>query len=81
MENEILLQVLSSIDGFIGLAVAVWIISIGIRRLDTIQQQYREFMQTVLQQQQQNNNELMKLVEVLCVPAPEIKKMLEKTIR
>lgn len=73
VEGDVLASLVQSLDGFVALAIAVWVIQIGITRMDSIQSEYREFVESVMNQQQANNDELMKLVSTLCtdVSLPE----------
>ena len=66
-EAELFLNILKSLDSFAALAIAVWIISLGIKRMDLLQAQYTDSMREVLEQQQGNNRELMSLVSSLCI--------------
>lgn len=66
-ESELILQFIKTFDSFVALAIAVWIIQVGIKRMDSLQTQYTTSMKEVLQQQQDNNDQLMNLVSTLCV--------------
>ena len=66
-EAELFLNILKSLDSFAALLVAVWVIRIGIERMDRLQDQHNEMTKTVLGQQQTNNTELMSLVSSLCI--------------
>lgn len=66
-EFDFFKQVLGFFDSTIALAIAVWIINVGINRLDKMQTQHQGFVEKVLGQQQENNNELMGLVSTLCI--------------
>lgn len=65
-EGDLLTLLFNSIDGFIGLGIAVWIIREGMSRMDNMQSQHESFTNSVLAQQQANNDQLMGLVSTLC---------------
>ena len=69
-DTEILLKILSTFDAAVALAIAVWIIQIGIKRMDSLQGQYTASMQAVLGQQHEDNKALMGLVRDLCNETP-----------
>lgn len=69
---ELLGQVLNGVDGVMALGIAVWIITSGIKRFDTILQRHEEFTRMVLSQYEANNNELMTLVSQLCLQNTEM---------
>lgn len=65
-EVDLLATLVQAFNGFIGLALAVWIIREGMQRMDKMQTQHESFTNTVLTQQQSNNDQLMSLVSTLC---------------
>jgi len=66
-DPQVLQQIFTALDSLIGLGIALWIISIGIKRFDIMQDRSQKFTEMVLAQQQQNNDELMQLVSTLCI--------------
>jgi hypothetical protein len=65
-DTELFFKILGTFDSAIALAIAVWIIQIGIKRMDSLQTQYNSAMQAVLGQQHEDNKALMGLVRDLC---------------
>lgn len=61
-----LLEILKAVDGYVALGVAVWVIQIGMSRMDKLTDQYNGFVTNVLTQQQTNNQSLADLVKDLC---------------
>ena len=59
-------QLLSLVDNFGILVLALYIIQKGMDQMNMLNQQYNGFVQTVLVQQQSNNEQLASLVEKLC---------------
>lgn len=64
---EFFKNLFSLFDTTLALAIAVWIIQIGVTRLDKVLERYESFVKSVMDQQQSNNNELMSLVSTLCI--------------
>lgn len=67
-ELQVAESIAQALDSLVALGIAVWVINIGLKRLDTMQAQYQGFVNTVLKQQQENNEQLMHLVSTLCLP-------------
>jgi hypothetical protein len=59
-------EILKAVDGYVALAVAVWVIQVGLARLEKTDERYNGFVTTVLNQQQANNQSLADLVKDLC---------------
>lgn len=66
-DPEALRTILGALDSLIALGIAIWIITVGIKRFDSMQERHQKFTEMVLAQQQNNNDELMQLVSTLCV--------------
>lgn len=66
-DPEALRTILGALDSLIALGIAIWIITVGIKRFDTMQERHQKFTEMVLAQQQNNNDELMQLVSTLCI--------------
>lgn len=58
-------QVLNTVDGFAALAVAVWVISLGFKRAESIENKYEELVTETMRQNSQNQAALTQLVREL----------------
>lgn len=63
---QALTTILKSLDSLVALGIAVWIINIGIKQINTLQDKYTENVKAVMAQQHDDNRALMGLVKDLC---------------
>jgi hypothetical protein len=75
--GDLFLEILTKVDGFAALAVALWVLIQGMRRFDTMQDSSNERIDTILQRHESftkqvleasaaRNDQLMSLVSTLC---------------
>lgn len=61
-----LVDILTALDGYVALGVAVWVIQVGMNQLKETNNQHWAFIERILLQQQNNNQLMMNIVKDVC---------------